>query len=155
MDKTIRKMVGELQQASVNRLNELFDELVPPIGKAESLAGEIVRAISRIGYRFINDGDHLGIGYGKETCNSAGRFLIDETNYAIAVMVRALWGIADEDTYEKILKTLIIAVLEYIEGHPELEKQDTPDMYEYRDECDADVYDDNEEDEECDDDNVF
>lgn len=155
MDKTIRKMVGDLQQASINRLNELFDELVPPIGKAESLAGEIVRAISRIGYRFINDGDHLGIGYGKETCNPAGRFLIDKTNHAIAVMVRALWDIADEDTYEKILKTLIIAVVEYVEGHPELEKQDTPDMYEYRDEYDVDKYDDNEEDEECDDDIVF
>ena len=27
--------------------------------------------MSRIGYRFYNDGDQLGIGYGKETCNPA------------------------------------------------------------------------------------
>lgn len=49
------------------RINKLFKELVPETGKADSLAGELVRAMSRIGYRFYNDGDQLGIGYGKET----------------------------------------------------------------------------------------
>ena len=58
-----------------DRINKLFKELVPDTGKADSLAGELVRAMSRIGYRFYNDGDQLGIGYGKETCNPAGRFL--------------------------------------------------------------------------------
>ena len=53
------------------RINKLFKELVPETGKADSLAGELVRAMSRIGYRFYNDGDQLGIGYGKETCNPA------------------------------------------------------------------------------------
>ena len=33
------------------RINKLFEELVPFEGKAESLAGELVRAMSRIGYR--------------------------------------------------------------------------------------------------------
>ena len=32
------------------RLSKLFKELVPDMGKAESLAGELVRAINRIGY---------------------------------------------------------------------------------------------------------
>ena len=49
------------------RINALFEELVPPMGKADSLAGELVRATCRIGYRYFNDGDHIGIGYGKET----------------------------------------------------------------------------------------
>lgn len=44
------------------RINKLFKELVPETGKADSLAGELVRAMSRIGYRFYNDGDQLGIG---------------------------------------------------------------------------------------------
>ena len=39
------------------RINKLFKELVPETGKADSLAGELVRAMSRIGYRFYNDGD--------------------------------------------------------------------------------------------------
>ena len=36
------------------RLNELFDELVPSKGKADSLAGELIRAVSRIGHRYYN-----------------------------------------------------------------------------------------------------
>lgn len=43
------------------RINKLFKELVPETGKADSLAGELVRAMSRIGYRFYNDGDQLDI----------------------------------------------------------------------------------------------
>ena len=35
----------------------------------------IIRAFSRIAYRFENDGDMLGKGYGRETCNPAGRYL--------------------------------------------------------------------------------
>lgn len=42
-----------------DRINKLFKELVPETGKADSLAGELVRAMSRIGYRFYNDGDQL------------------------------------------------------------------------------------------------
>lgn len=67
-----------------DRINKLFKELVPDTGKADSLAGELVRAMSRIGYRFYNDGDQLGIGYGKETCNPAGRFLGAKGNDKIA-----------------------------------------------------------------------
>lgn len=38
-----------------DRINKLFKELVPETGKADSLAGELVRAMSRIGYRFYNE----------------------------------------------------------------------------------------------------
>ncbi len=63
-----------------DKVDALFQKLVPPMGKADSLAGEMIRAACRIGYRFYNDGDQLGIGYGKETCNAAGRFLIKQSN---------------------------------------------------------------------------
>ena len=35
----------------------LFEELVPAEGPCETVAGELIRAISRIGYRDWNDGD--------------------------------------------------------------------------------------------------
>lgn len=54
------------------RINKLFKELVPETGKADSLAGELVRAMSRIGYRFYNDGDQLGIGYGRKPATLQG-----------------------------------------------------------------------------------
>ena len=68
-------------------LEELFDQLVPEIGSAETVAGEIVRAICQIGYRCYNDGDHLGVGYGRETCNPAGRYLAKKCNDMIALLI--------------------------------------------------------------------
>ena len=65
------------------RLNQLFDELVPARGAAKTVAGEIVRAISRIGYRNYNDGDHIGVGYGNETCNPAARYLSAKCGEAV------------------------------------------------------------------------
>lgn len=57
-------------------LENAFEGHVPVSGKADTLYGEIIRAINRIGYRYNNDGDHIGVGYGKETCNAAARFLM-------------------------------------------------------------------------------
>lgn len=54
------------------KIDAMFERLVPRTGKSGTVAGEIVRAVSRIGYRYWNDGDHLGIGYGREVCNPAG-----------------------------------------------------------------------------------
>ena len=71
------------------KINALFAELVPASGKADTVAGEIVRAVSRIGYRNYNDGDHIGVGYGKQTCNPAARYLIKNGGDEVAVMVYA------------------------------------------------------------------
>lgn len=136
-----------MNQAIQERVNTLFRELVPLEGKAESLAGEIIRAISRIGYRFYNDGDHLGIGYGKETCNPAGRFLAAQTNEAIASMVWALWGVYRRDSYEQLLEKLAEMVCDYVDEHPELKGQTTPDMWSYADKHeDVDDSDDDDDD---------
>lgn len=53
----------------------LYDKYVPAMGMAETIGGEILRAMSRILYRFYNDGDMVGVGYGNETCNSSDRYL--------------------------------------------------------------------------------
>ena len=98
-----------------DRINKLFKELVPDTGKADSLAGELVRAMSRIGYRFYNDGDQLGIGYGKETCNPAGRFLGAKGNDKIAKLTADAWAVYSEEAYEKVLDILCGAVADYVE----------------------------------------
>ena len=116
------------------RINKLFEEPVPMSGKADSLAGELVRAISRIGYRFSNDGDLVNIGYGKETCNPAARFLIAKGNHEISDLTVALWEIFSEDAYEKVLDTLEGAVADYIEQNPDLRNQPAKDMWDFKDE---------------------
>ena len=103
-------------------------------GKAESLAGELVRATSRISYRFNNDGDRLGIGYGKETCNAAGRFLMKKGTKEIATLVGALWGMENEDAYEAVLAILVGKVTDYVETNPDLRSQPTEDFWEFFDE---------------------
>ena len=129
------------------RFNSLFEELVPTSGKADSLAGEIARAVGRIGYRFYNDGDQIGIGYGKETCNPAARFLLRKLPKETGDLVAALWGMASEDAYEAVLDILAGKVVDYIEGHPELRGLPTEDMFSYRDAYE-DVDDEEEEEEE-------
>ena len=117
------------------KLSTLSDELVPASGPADTLAGEIVRAMERIAYRNWNDGDHLGVGYGKETCNPAGRFLAEKCGKEIESLVMAAWGISDDTAYDMLLDVLESGVLKYLETHPELKTMpNTEDLFDYRDE---------------------
>lgn len=61
-----------------NVLGDLFDELVPEYGPADTVAGEMVRAASRIAYRYTNDGDMLNSPAGIDTVNAAARYLLDQ-----------------------------------------------------------------------------
>lgn len=104
-------------------INGMFEELVPAFGKAETKAGELVRAVTRIGGRYWNDGDKIGVGYGKEVCNPPALFILSEygeTDFAGTIV--AMWGLEDDETYEKGLELLIREVVDYIEEHPKLRK---------------------------------
>ena len=117
-----------------DRINKLFKELVPETGKADSLAGELVRAMSRIAYRFYNDGDMVNIAYGKETCNPAARFRIAKGNAEVSSLTAGLWEIFSEDAYEKVMDILCGAVADYVEQNPDLRNQPTEDMWDFKDE---------------------
>lgn len=114
-------------------LDALFEELVPASGKADTVAGEIVRAVTRIAYRAWNDGDHVGVGYGKETCNPAARFLMVKAGEEIAEIVRGMWGITSDKLYDKAVETLEEEAVAYIEAHPELKTmKNINDMNDFR-----------------------
>lgn len=130
-----------------SKINELFDKLVPSSGAAPTVAGEIVRAIALIGYRNYNDGDHIGCGYGKETCNPAARFLSEKCGPSVKEAVYDAWGIKYDEDYDKALAKLETAVLEYLEEHPELQTTaNEEDMWDYRTDEDVDNDWDEEED---------
>lgn len=113
-----------MRQDLENKINEKFERLVPATGQADTVAGEIVRAICRLGYRWNNDGDMVGQGYGKETCNPAARFLAAKCDDATA---RKLWtlmyevGLLPDDLYEQKLDEILAGVLAFLDAHPELE----------------------------------
>jgi hypothetical protein len=135
------------------RLSELFKELVPFSGKADTVKGELVRAVNRIGYRFYNDGDLLGVGYGNETCNAAGRYIVRYGNHTMRGILEKMWNGAihdswnamPEDEYEKLLEELEQATADYCDsGDPTLENEAT-DMFELTEDQDYE-YDQEEED---------
>ena len=95
------------------------DRLMPGSGKAETVAGEIIRATDRIWYRWWNDGDKINVGYGRETCNGTARYLekIRGTDFPAEV-----WGgRLDDDAYTKFTDGLVDEMYAFIKAHPELE----------------------------------
>ena len=65
-----------MDKAIMDKNSKLFEELVPSMGAAETTAGELLRAVNRIVYRFWNDGDMVCVDYGNETCNPAARYIL-------------------------------------------------------------------------------
>lgn len=137
-----------MKNTNEQRIDTLFERLVPANGKASTVAGEIVRAICRIEFRNQNDGDHIGIGYGRETVNPAARYLIAKCGDKTAKAVASAWNIYDDDAYEKSLEKVETAVLNFLDAHPELETEpNSEDFWEYRDKFED--IDDYEDDEDC------
>lgn len=131
------------------RIIELFEQYVPQSGKADTVGGEIIRALMRIEYRNYNDGDHLNVGYGKETCNPAGRFLGKKCGPEVGAALDAIDGERDDDKYDAGLEVLDKAVLDFLDEHPELfQTANDEDMWDSRDPAkDVDDYEDEEEEE--------
>lgn len=140
-------MNKEYKEGIDNRMHILFEKYVPMQGKCDSLAGEIIRAASRICYRFYNDGDMIGVGYGNETCNAAARFLKAKCPATISAMVAAIWGIHDDTAYDTILYCMLDMIATYVENNPKLEKEETEDMWDYQLKSDMDYEDEEWEDE--------
>ncbi len=136
------------------RMHVLFEKYVPWSGKADTVAGEILRAYSQIVYRYQNDGDAIGEGYGKETCNPAARYLAAKCGgYIEDYVFTQLWGEWNDDRYDLMLDTLGEMVIDFLEDRKELfEKGNTEDMFNYADENedrDDSLDEDDDEDEDC------
>ena len=106
-----------------SKINDLTEQYVCTEGKCETLAGEILRAFNRIIYRYYNDGDVAGEGYGRETVNPAVRFLFSQLPsikqfFEINYYDKSLYYI-DYD-YETILNKIGFMILDHFENHPEL-----------------------------------
>lgn len=126
-------------------LCELFDKYVPFSGKADTIGGEVVRAISRIVYRNFNDGDCIGVEYGNETCNAPARYLKSVTRDAeIRNLIDDMWG--NEFDYDDKLEKLEQLVYQYVmDNEWVFERKNDDDMWNYREWIDT-HYEEEEED---------
>ena len=142
-----------------DRNEPLWKELVPGSGKAETVEGEMLRAINRMVYRFYNDGDKYFEGYGAETAGPAHAFLIDANHPLKSAMNKILDEPSGDASYERMLKDALDMILDHIESKQgkytpnnvgdmfdydsyfEDEEEDDDDYtYDYDDEEDDDYY---------------
>ena len=105
-----------------DQIDCLHSDVVPTEGKAESLGGELVRAIVRIIYRDRNDGDKFFQGYGLETCGSSAMFLYNNgfDTQIDHIIENAGRYEDDDDAYSDALNKLGQLVLDRIQNEPEL-----------------------------------
>lgn len=94
--------------------DSLVDRLIPEVGNCDTIGGELLRAVNKLEYRYYNDGDHIGIGYGNEVCNAPARFLKQEGNDAIKVLIDANWSNSNTTEYEAFIGQLKDEVVKYI-----------------------------------------
>jgi hypothetical protein len=97
------------------------DLLVPSSGPAETVAGEIVRALNRIEYRWFNSGDRYYEGYGFETLASPVQFIIEtldtEEVYELFeffpedIKENSYTESEMDDRYEKQLMKIIVTIM--------------------------------------------
>ncbi len=148
MKTELIKKIEEFDQSEVNTLEffeELFEELVPSRGSADTVAGEIVRACARIRYRYFNDGDIAGRGYGKETVNPAVRYLYSITEgerndfaHTVRYLYDCVCGNNRDLDYEGCLDDLIETAISYIGAERLYDVQNTEDMLSFRTDEDRD-----------------
>lgn len=103
-----------------DKLSALFEILVPPSGKCDTVAGEIIRAAMRVLYRWFNDGDIFFVGYGFETAAPAVQYLMD----TVRTVKNDLLDMADHEdeypSYERDLLSVIDTVIDYVMKNPRL-----------------------------------
>lgn len=142
-EELVVKMQAIARGESFNaeEMNEvLFDELLPSMGKADTEGGEIMRAVNRIQYRYWNDGDIAGQGYGKQTVNPAVRFLdfvVDRLkSCAFRTLVNQFQDFVDgisvsDKEYEEKVNELVKEAIIYIAQKKLYEVSNGRDMFDY------------------------
>ena len=119
----LKPVLDEVNKAS-DKLEVFFDKLVPNSGAAQSVAGEMVRAMMRILYRDYNDGDVFYEGYGLETCGSSAEFLMDsEADLADDFKAIAEDQLTDE-AYTEAITAISNKLVEFIVNNPYLMIED-------------------------------
>lgn len=113
-------------------LQTAFDALVPRSGEADTVAGELVRAMMRLLYRDYNDGDVFYEGYGLETCASSAAYLMDKLDSTRSMFEKLAMSRAEDDEYTRGLEKISKVVIDYIIENPELlSEENTEDSRDY------------------------
>lgn len=124
-------IISQIREAD-DPLHVAFELLVPSSGKADTVAGELIRAVNRIIYRDLNDGDLFYEGYGIETCGDAVAFLCEKIPYLERefedIAMRTMQG----QNYTDAINDIAYEVLDYIYNNEDLViASNNEDMFDY------------------------
>ena len=129
---------------------ELSERLIPARGKADTVGGELLRAIERMIYRYFNDGDVVSKGYGIETCMSSYLYLEDKLNeLGLIEVTRNVWSkpecdpyaasignvareYSDDDKYQDALYQLLDLITKFIYTDPKAKEKNFDDSRNWR-----------------------
>jgi len=156
------KKLKKMNKSIDGRYEKLFAELVPMKGKSETLEGELLRAISKVYYRWNNSGDMWWKGYGTETAGSSASFLTRHPSPIKDELVRIFHEIdgnygphsvgetVTNSMYEQGLDEALKVVVEFVESQKGNYTPNSTDMLSFnpayencddRDDDDDDDYD--------------
>jgi len=123
VNKALKKTspVGETlsEDWASKEFQELSHKLMPPQGPADTVEGELLRAVNKLVYRYYNDGDYFYQGYGVHTAGAPVAFLLD---MAAKLHIEDLTNLIDkavgltDDEYEGALRYIEEAVLAYVKS---------------------------------------
>lgn len=124
-------IISKIKEAE-DPIEEAFEQLVPASGKADTVAGEAVRAMMRLLYRDYNDGDRFFEGYGIETCADAVAYLTDIYEDLYSDFEDIAMRNLEEERYTNALKKISDKLLNILYANPELfTKANTEDYQEW------------------------
>ena len=149
-ENTLNEFVGKELE---DRNEPLYDKLVPGQGDAETVEGEMLRAINRIVYRYYNDGDEYTTGYGTETVGPAHSFLVN-ANTGVRSAMNMIF--TNGTNYEETIEDALEHILSHIEAKQgKYTKNTAGDMFDYDAEFEDDTYEEDDYDDYYDDEDDY
>lgn len=122
---------------------ECFEKYVPQYGNAETVGGEILRAVNHLFIMEDEEGERLGCSdFAEAIVNPAGRFIyrkIDDEH--VRSQLARSWGaeaFSKLMPYEKRLRQLFALIWQWICEHPEVFETPNEDIFEDELECELD-----------------
>lgn len=128
------------------KLIEPLSEYIPDTGKADTVGGEMTRAVNRICYRYFNDGEKLGDFdmYDMEpndipSVTYAAAYIFDEYG-SFGPLGRKLKNVVEElvfrdfndSAYERVLVRLCEAAREIYDNNPQIfSKSNSDDLFDH------------------------
>jgi len=113
-------------------LESWAEQYTNPEGKSNSVGGEMVRAAMQIIYRYNNDGDMIGCGYGNETVNAAARYITEKAEMGVNEQIQK-WldheERADDYDYDNFIETFTTEIEQILRENPELFQEPNNDDY--------------------------